>query len=314
MSTVSPMETAKEIEMNQGFFEFGKNHRPINADLKLVHDEAKIVHDYTCNVEPHAIENERKVVNRRGKAKVDQTNSSNKENGPIASSLILGPKNRARHGSTIHGSKTRLDSKSSNSSSKLVSHQKNVTLAPINKHKRQRPSSLECSPSSPILVPSSSANGEPKVSTVPSCPTSSALAISEVYLGDSKWLCSAVYGSPNLIYRRFLWDHLLSLASDHHVPRVLLEDFNEILTQDEVRGGTFIALNLKPLLIHSMLVAFWIYTVLAEALPGIEESKVVVTLLRSLIEESAMFFGLIYSLKLIWKFYAECNLITPHSS
>ncbi|KAI9074704.1 hypothetical protein K1719_043358 [Acacia pycnantha] len=53
-----------------------------------------------------------------------------------------------------------------------------------------------------------------------------------------KFLFTAIYGSPQLQFRKFLWHDLDHLASNISSPWLLAGDFNAILHQDERRGGS----------------------------------------------------------------------------
>ncbi|KAI9077290.1 hypothetical protein K1719_040734 [Acacia pycnantha] len=52
----------------------------------------------------------------------------------------------------------------------------------------------------------------------------------------SRCLFTAIYGSPQKQFRRYLWDDLSQLASSIHSPWLLVGDFNAILSANERRG------------------------------------------------------------------------------
>lgn len=51
------------------------------------------------------------------------------------------------------------------------------------------------------------------------------------------WLLSAIYASPNPLYRQDLWEYLFCLGRVVNVPWLLLGDFNQILISSENKGG-----------------------------------------------------------------------------
>lgn len=53
------------------------------------------------------------------------------------------------------------------------------------------------------------------------------------------WTFSAVYASPIPAARKNLWHHLIGLKSTISDPWLLMGDFNEVLYQSKVRGGSF---------------------------------------------------------------------------
>ncbi|KAI9097872.1 hypothetical protein K1719_025643 [Acacia pycnantha] len=53
-----------------------------------------------------------------------------------------------------------------------------------------------------------------------------------------KFLFTAVYGSPQKQYRRYLWQDLASLAENISSPWMLAGDFNAILHHNERQGGS----------------------------------------------------------------------------
>lgn len=57
--------------------------------------------------------------------------------------------------------------------------------------------------------------------------------------GNASWSLSAVYASPTFSMRCPLWTHLIALRRCIMGPWVLLGDPNEVLTSNEVAGGTF---------------------------------------------------------------------------
>ncbi|XP_029150754.1 uncharacterized protein [Arachis hypogaea] len=61
----------------------------------------------------------------------------------------------------------------------------------------------------------------------------------EIASGGRSWVCSAVYGSPQLATRGELWNHLLALGASVQVPWLVTGDFNEILSSQEVKGGLY---------------------------------------------------------------------------
>lgn len=51
------------------------------------------------------------------------------------------------------------------------------------------------------------------------------------------WLITIIYASPNILQRRYLWEHLKLIASDVHIPWLLAGDFNDIAVVNEKKGG-----------------------------------------------------------------------------
>ncbi|XP_029146874.1 uncharacterized protein [Arachis hypogaea] len=61
----------------------------------------------------------------------------------------------------------------------------------------------------------------------------------EIDGGGRRWICSAVYGSPQATNRVELWSHLLDIGLCIQDPWVVVGDFNDILSVHEVKGGNF---------------------------------------------------------------------------
>jgi endonuclease/exonuclease/phosphatase family metal-dependent hydrolase len=57
--------------------------------------------------------------------------------------------------------------------------------------------------------------------------------------GLASWCCTAVYGSPVYTIRTSLWTHLKNLRNNIISPWLMIGDFNEIKSIDEVAGGSF---------------------------------------------------------------------------
>lgn len=58
-----------------------------------------------------------------------------------------------------------------------------------------------------------------------------------VKFNDMNFYLSCVYGDPILQYRHFLWERLERIGTTRHDPWILMGDFNEILSNDEKKGG-----------------------------------------------------------------------------
>ncbi|XP_072087303.1 uncharacterized protein [Arachis hypogaea] len=61
----------------------------------------------------------------------------------------------------------------------------------------------------------------------------------EIDGGGRRWICSAIYGSPQATNRVELWSHLLDIGLCIQDPWVVVGDFNDILSVHEVKGGNF---------------------------------------------------------------------------
>ncbi|XP_028071512.1 uncharacterized protein LOC114273895 [Camellia sinensis] len=59
----------------------------------------------------------------------------------------------------------------------------------------------------------------------------------QVLSQPSSWLFSSIYASPRFNLRKLLWENLKFFANSHHLPWLLMRDFNEILTSTEKFGG-----------------------------------------------------------------------------
>lgn len=57
------------------------------------------------------------------------------------------------------------------------------------------------------------------------------------YHSQQPWLLSAIYASPNHIFRRDLWDYLSCMGQVVDIPWLLVGNFNQILWSDEKKGG-----------------------------------------------------------------------------
>ncbi|XP_072060242.1 uncharacterized protein [Arachis hypogaea] len=68
----------------------------------------------------------------------------------------------------------------------------------------------------------------------------------EIDGGGQRWICSAVYGSPQATNRVELWSHLLDIGLCIQDPRVVVGDFNDILSVYEVKGGVPIKKGNRP--------------------------------------------------------------------
>ena len=51
------------------------------------------------------------------------------------------------------------------------------------------------------------------------------------------WVLSSIYACPRLAERRLLWNNLSSIASLHHLPWLMVGDFNELLSCNDKQGG-----------------------------------------------------------------------------
>jgi exonuclease III len=59
----------------------------------------------------------------------------------------------------------------------------------------------------------------------------------KVRSSNLSWLISSIYASPRVAERKVLWSNLVHTASLHHLPWLLLGDFNEVLCSDDKFGG-----------------------------------------------------------------------------
>lgn len=62
-------------------------------------------------------------------------------------------------------------------------------------------------------------------------------AMIKVNSSNLTWLLSTVYASPRFHERIALWGNLETVASNHNLPRIMMEDFNEDLLSNEKFGG-----------------------------------------------------------------------------
>ncbi|XP_072071612.1 uncharacterized protein [Arachis hypogaea] len=60
----------------------------------------------------------------------------------------------------------------------------------------------------------------------------------EIDGGGRRWICSAIYGSPQATNRVELWSHLLDIGLCIQDPWVVFGDFNDILSVHEVKGDS----------------------------------------------------------------------------
>ena len=60
---------------------------------------------------------------------------------------------------------------------------------------------------------------------------------------NSFWLLSAIYASPRIVERRWLWDNLRMIADMEDLPWVIMGDFNDVLRDNEKLGGNGVCLN-----------------------------------------------------------------------
>ena len=51
------------------------------------------------------------------------------------------------------------------------------------------------------------------------------------------WILSSIYACPRLVERRLLWNNLSSIANLHHLPWLMVGDFNELLSCNDKQGG-----------------------------------------------------------------------------
>lgn len=59
-----------------------------------------------------------------------------------------------------------------------------------------------------------------------------------VYQRDKvNWLLSAIYASPNPVFRHDLWDYLRCLGPISELTWLLIGDYNQVLSPNEKRGG-----------------------------------------------------------------------------
>ncbi|XP_072054914.1 uncharacterized protein [Arachis hypogaea] len=61
----------------------------------------------------------------------------------------------------------------------------------------------------------------------------------EISLGNVSSFCSAVYANPHVHRRMGLWNDLIKICNIIQGSWILLENFNEILLQNEIKGGAF---------------------------------------------------------------------------
>ena len=60
--------------------------------------------------------------------------------------------------------------------------------------------------------------------------------VKDLSMGTS-WLLSAIYTSPRYAKRKLLWENLATVTSQHSMPWVMVDDFNEVLDgEDKFRG------------------------------------------------------------------------------
>ena len=57
------------------------------------------------------------------------------------------------------------------------------------------------------------------------------------------WVLSSIYACPRLAERSLLWNNLSSIASLHHLPWLMVGDFNELFSCNDKQGGNH--LNLR---------------------------------------------------------------------
>ena len=64
-----------------------------------------------------------------------------------------------------------------------------------------------------------------------------------IKLGNAggEWIFTAIYASPTPTTRAGLWDYLVHLRRKIQHPWLVVGDFNEVLSETEVRGGEFVA-------------------------------------------------------------------------
>lgn len=78
----------------------------------------------------------------------------------------------------------------------------------------------------------------------------SPLPVNGLGVGDV-WLLTPVYGSPHGEDRKGLWEALQQASSLHHLPWLLLGDFNQVMSEDEKRGRRGVNLSNCKLMIDS---------------------------------------------------------------
>lgn len=54
------------------------------------------------------------------------------------------------------------------------------------------------------------------------------------------WILTCIYASPCKTFRGDLWNHLAMLLSTHHLPWLVLGDFNEIIAFADKNGGSYV--------------------------------------------------------------------------
>ena len=59
----------------------------------------------------------------------------------------------------------------------------------------------------------------------------------KVHSSSASFLFTAVYAPPQFYKRKFFWDYLQNLALNISLPWVLMEDFNDMTSDDEKLGG-----------------------------------------------------------------------------
>ena len=62
-------------------------------------------------------------------------------------------------------------------------------------------------------------------------------AIIRVRSQTLSWIISAIYASPRFAKRCMLWENLKLIANLHDLPRALMGDFNEVISEGEKSGG-----------------------------------------------------------------------------
>ena len=68
-------------------------------------------------------------------------------------------------------------------------------------------------------------------------------AVVKVLSSNLSWFLSAVYASPRFLERKLLWNNLSQVANLHHLPWLLLGDFNEVLCSEDKFGGRTVNLR-----------------------------------------------------------------------
>ncbi|XP_072065876.1 uncharacterized protein [Arachis hypogaea] len=162
--------------------------------------------------------------------------------GPV---IKKGEKALMGHGASIGSSKFRKHhaptlGKRKNQGANLIPAVATFTPIIKNGHKRLRPASLQSLP-----VPLSNDGGVVRVlDAVDQC-----ISL-EIQMGAFSSFCSVVYANPHVHQRMRLWNDLIRVSNMIQGPWIVLGNFNDILMQNEVKGGLHVAKKLDRAVIN----------------------------------------------------------------